>query len=213
MSATKEQKLKYLANLVAQCQKCPLYKTAHNPVPGAGHPDAKIVFIGEAPGAQEDAQGLPFVGNSGKLLNKLLNTIQVDRQDVYIANILKHRPPENRDPLPEEIRVCTPYLKAQLEIIQPQVIITLGRFAMNYFFPDESISRVHGQIRQLNWRNLELTIIPVYHPSAGLRNGAMLAALEADFLKIGDYLQNGAPAPEPLVKNELNSEAKNLKLF
>ncbi len=213
MSATKEQKLKYISGLVAGCQKCPLYKTAHNPVPGDGNPDAQIVFIGEAPGAQEDEQGLPFVGNSGKLLNKLLNTIQVDRQDVYIANILKHRPPENRDPLPEEIIVCTPYLKAQLEIIQPKVVITLGRFAMNYFFPEESISRVHGQIRQLNWRNLDLTIIPVYHPSAGLRNGAMLTALEMDFLRIGDYLQNGIPASEPLVKQNSNSEAKNLKLF
>jgi uracil-DNA glycosylase len=213
MPATNSQKLKYIADLVAKCQKCPLYKTALNPVPGDGSPEAKIVFIGEAPGAQEDEQGLPFVGNSGKLLNKLLNTIKVDRQDVYICNILKHRPPENRDPLPEEINVCTPFLKAQLEIIKPQIIITLGRFSMNYFFPEESITRIHGQIRQLVWHDLDLTIIPVYHPSAGLRNGAMLTALEADFLKIGDFLQNGLPAPEPLVKSIINSEPQNLKLF
>ena len=213
MPASNTQKLKYIASLVAGCQKCPLYQTAHNPVPGDGSPEAQIVFIGEAPGQQEDEQGLPFVGNSGKLLTKLLDTIKVNRSDVFICNILKHRPPGNRDPLPEEIKVCTPYLKAQLEIIKPKVIITLGRFSMNYFFPEESISRNHGQIRTLNWQGINLTIIPVYHPSAGLRNGAMLTALKSDFLKIGDFLLNGLPAPEPLVKPIINSEAKNLKLF
>lgn len=189
MPATNEQKLKYVANLVAKCQKCSLSKTATNPVPGAGNPEAKIVFIGEAPGEQEDKQGLPFVGNSGKLLDKLLNTIQVSRSDVYICNILKHRPPDNRDPMPEEIKVCVPFLKAQLEIIKPVIIITLGRFSLNYFFPLDLISRAHGQIRKLLWHDLNLTIIPVYHPSAGLRNGAMLSALQADFIKIGDYLK------------------------
>jgi DNA polymerase len=213
MSVTNSQKLKYIASLVAKCQKCPLYKTAHHPVPGDGSPEAKIIFIGEAPGAEEDEQGLPFVGNSGKLLDKLLNTIQVNRSDVFICNILKHRPPGNRDPLPEEIKVCTPYLKAQLEIIKPKVIITLGRFSMNYFFPEESISRVHGQIRKLNWQGIDLIIIPVYHPSAGLRNGEMLTALRSDFLKIGDFLLHGLPAPEPLVKPIIDSGPKNLKLF
>jgi DNA polymerase len=189
MSLTKDQQLQYIAYLVAQCQKCPLYKTATNHVPGSGNPNAEIVFIGEAPGEQEDLQGLPFVGNSGKLLDKLLNTIKVPRQDVFICNILKHRPPGNRDPLPPEMKVCTPYLKAQLKIIKPKVIITLGRFSMNYFFPGESISRIHGQIRSIIWQDLSLTIIPVYHPSAGLRNGAMLKSLQDDFLSIGKYLQ------------------------
>jgi uracil-DNA glycosylase len=212
MPATNVQKLKYISGLVAECKKCPLSKTAINPVPGDGNPQAQIVFIGEAPGEQEDKQGLPFVGNSGKLLDKLLNTIQVSRSDVYICNILKHRPPGNRDPLPEEIKVCTPYLKAQLEIIRPKIIITLGRFSMNYFFPDVSISRIHGSIRSLLWQKLELTIIPVYHPSAGLRNGAMLQALQADFLKIGEFLLNGN-APAPLVKPNKNLGAENLKLF
>lgn len=207
MPLNNEQKLKYIASLVAQCQKCSLYKTATNPVPGDGSPEAKIVFIGEAPGAEEDKQGLPFVGNSGKLLTKLLDTINVQRQDVFICNILKHRPPENRDPLPEEIKVCTPYLKAQLEIIKPKVIITLGRYSMNYFFPEESISRNHGQIRKLVWQGIDLTIIPVYHPSAGLRNGSMLTALKTDFLAIGDFLLNGIPAPEPLVNHIINSAA------
>lgn len=190
MPLTKDQQLLYIAHLVGECRKCDLYKTALNHVPGSGNPNADIVFIGEAPGAQEDQQGLPFVGNSGKLLDKLLNTISVPRQDVFICNILKHRPPENRDPLPEEMKVCTPYLKAQLKIIKPKIIITLGRFAMNYFFPGESISRIRGQVRNIIWQELPLTIIPVYHPSAGLRNGAMLKSLQDDFLSIGKYLTN-----------------------
>lgn len=190
MPPTNEAKLKYIASLVAECKKCPLYKTAINPVPGAGNPNADIVFIGEAPGATEDEQGLPFVGNSGKLLDKLLATIGIDRSQVFICNILKHRPPQNRDPLPDEIRVCTPFLKAQLKIIAPKVIITLGRFSMNYFFPTETISRIRGQIRQIVWQDLPLTIIPVYHPSAGLRNGAMFEALKTDFVTIGKFLEN-----------------------
>jgi len=190
MPLTKDQQLQYIAHLVGECKKCDLSKTATNPVPGSGNPNAEIVFIGEAPGEQEDKQGLPFVGNSGKLLDKLLNTIRVPRSDVFICNILKHRPPGNRDPLPEEMKVCVPYLKAQLKIIQPKIVITLGRFAMNYFFPQESISRVHGQIRNITWQDLPLTIIPVYHPSAGLRNGAMLKSLQNDFLSIGKLLKD-----------------------
>ena len=190
MSLTQEQQLQYIAHLVGECKKCDLYKTATHPVPGHGNPHADIVFIGEAPGEQEDLQGLPFVGNSGKLLDKLLNTISVPRQDVFICNILKHRPPENRDPLPQEMKVCTPYLKAQLKIIKPQIIITLGRFAMNYFFPGESISRIRGQVRKIIWQELPLTIIPVYHPSAGLRNGVMLKSLQEDFLSIGKFIKD-----------------------
>lgn len=190
MPLTTDQQLQYISHLVGECKKCDLYKTATNPVPGSGNPNAEIVFIGEAPGAQEDLQGLPFVGNSGKLLDKLLSTINVPRQDVFICNILKHRPPENRDPLPLEMKVCTPYLKAQLKIIKPKLIITLGRFAMNYFFPEESISKIRGQVRKIIWQELSLTIIPVYHPSAGLRNGAMLKSLQEDFLSIGKLLKD-----------------------
>lgn len=190
MPLTKEQQLQYIAHLVGECHKCDLFKTATNHVPGHGNPNADIVFIGEAPGEQEDKQGLPFVGNSGKLLDKLLSTISVPRQDVFICNILKHRPPENRDPLPLEMKVCTPYLKAQLKIIKPKLIITLGRFAMNYFFPEESISKIRGQVRKIIWQELSLTIIPVYHPSAGLRNGAMLKSLQNDFLSIGKLLKD-----------------------
>jgi DNA polymerase len=188
MSTTNSQKLNYLENLVKDCQKCSLYKTATNSVPGSGNPEAKIVFIGEAPGFYEDQQGLPFVGNSGKLLDKLLDSINLKREDVFICNILKHRPPENRDPGPIEIKLCTPFLKAQLQILKPQVIITLGRFALNYFLPTDLISHVRGQIKKLSWQGLDLTLIPVYHPSAGLRNGAMLTALKADFVTIGNFI-------------------------
>jgi len=188
MPATNSQKLNYLEKLVKNCHKCPLYKTAANPVPGTGSPNAKIVFIGEAPGFYEDQQGLPFVGASGKLLDKLLASIKLKRQDVFICNILKHRPPDNRDPQPAEIKVCAPFLKAQLQILKPQVIITLGRFALNYFLPTDFISRVHGQTKHLSWQGLDLSLIPVYHPSAGLRNGAMLADLQADFITIGSFL-------------------------
>ena len=188
MTATNSQKLDYIASLVKDCTKCPLYKTATNGVPGAGNAQSKIVFIGEAPGFYEDQQGLPFVGASGKLLDKLLFGINLKREDVYIANILKHRPPQNRDPLPEEIKVCTPYLKAQLTIIKPLLVVTLGRYAMNYFFPDELISRVRGQVKNLSWQGINLTVIPVYHPSAALRNGAMMAALQADFKKISQNI-------------------------
>ncbi|KKR67985.1 MAG: hypothetical protein UU09_C0017G0005 [Microgenomates group bacterium GW2011_GWA2_40_6] len=194
MNADNPQKLKYVADLVAKCQKCPLYKNATHPVPGSGNPEANLVFIGEAPGFFEDREGLPFVGNSGKLLDKLLAKISIQRSDVFICNILKHRPPENRDPLPDEIKVCTPYLKAQLEIIKPNIIVTLGRFALNYFLPLESIGRIHGQIKNLSWQGLDITLIPLYHPSAGLRNGTMLRELESDFLKIDSFLH-----PQPLV--------------
>lgn len=188
MSLTNQQKLDYIASLIKDCKKCSLSQTAINPVPGFGNPNAKIIIIGEAPGAKEDLQGLPFVGNSGKLLDKLLASINLNRSDVFICNILKHRPPENRDPNPDEITVCVPYLKAQIEIIKPEIIITLGRFAMNYFFKDQSISQVHGKIVKTKWQGIPLIIIPVYHPSAGLRNGQMLKSLQNDFTQIGDYL-------------------------
>jgi len=189
MTATKSQQLQYIAQLVAKCQKCSLYKTATNPVPGHGDSESDIVFIGEAPGFYEDQKGLPFVGGSGHLLDKLLLSINLSREKVFICNILKHRPPGNRDPLPEEIKLCTPYLKAQLKILKPKVAITLGRFSMNYFFPQDMISKVRGQIKIINWEGLDLTIIPVYHPSAALRNGAMLKALQDDFITIGKFLK------------------------
>lgn len=189
-ASSNAQKLKYIAKLVAECTLCPLYKTAQNPVPGNGNPNTQLVFIGEAPGFYDDQQGLPFVGNSGKLLDKLLADIGLNREQVFICNILKHRPPDNRDPLPNEIRACVPYLKAQLQVIKPKIIVTLGRFALNYFLPDDMISRVHGEFRNIDWQGISLTLIPVYHPSAALRSTANLEALKEDFRKIGQYLNS-----------------------
>jgi DNA polymerase len=190
MVTKKQKKLQYIENLISKCQKCSLYKTATNAVPGQGNCDSQVVFIGEAPGFFEDQKGIPFVGNSGKLLDKLLKSISLKRENVFICNILKHRPPDNRDPLPEEIKVCTPFLKAQLKIISPKIIITLGRFAMDFFVKNSKISHIHGQILPIKWQGLDLILIPVYHPSAGLRNGAMLSTLEKDFKIIDKYLKN-----------------------
>ncbi len=195
--------LEKLYHEVAECQKCPLYKNATNPVPGAGNTQAEIVFIGEAPGYFEDQKGLPFVGNSGHLLDKLLSQISLRREDVYIANILKHRPPQNRDPLPEEIKICTPFLKRQLLVIKPKIIITLGRFAMNYFIPGAYISQVHGKPQKITWEKLNLAIYPIYHPSAGLRNGQMMQSLKEDFLLIPSIIKNlkeERPKKEPPAK-------------
>ncbi len=188
MTASKSQQLTYISSLINQCRKCHLYQDATHAVPGSGNPEAKIVFVGEAPGFFEDKSGLPFVGNAGKLLDKLLASIDISRKDVFICNILKHRPPLNRDPLPEEIQACTPFLKAQLKVLQPKLIVALGGVAMNYFFPGELISRIRGQIKEITWEGMNLTIIPVYHPAAALRNGAMLLTLEEDFQTIGNFL-------------------------
>ena len=149
---------------------------------GVGNPDADIVFIGEAPGQKEDEQGEPFVGAAGKFLNEMLAAAELKREDVYITNIVKYRPPNNRDPLPEEKRAFWPYLMRQLEIIAPKVIITLGRHSGECFIPDIHISRDHGRARRVKYHDYEFLIIPLYHPAAALYNGAMRQTLIDDFL-------------------------------
>jgi len=179
----KQIELQKITAQIKLCQKCGLCKSAIQSVPGSGDPNAKLIFIGEAPGAQEDQTGLPFVGKSGKLLDFLLGQIGMNREQVWIGNIIKHRPPENRDPSDEEIKACKPYLTAQLEILKPELIVTLGRFSMNYFLPNEKISTAHGRIFNVRYR-----IYPVYHPAAALRSTQMKNALILDFLKIKDIL-------------------------
>lgn len=149
---------------------------------GDGNPDARIVFIGEAPGKAEDEQGLPFVGASGRFLNEMLEVAGLARSDVYITNIVKYRPPNNRDPLPEEKKAFWPYLLRQLEIINPKVIITLGRHSMEYFIPDAKISEQHGQAKKVQYHDSEFLVIPLYHPAAALYNGSMRNTLIEDFL-------------------------------
>ena len=151
-------------------------------VMGDGNPDANIVFIGEAPGKQEDEQGLPFVGASGKFLNSMLESAGMVRSDVYITNIVKYRPPENRDPTSEEKRAFWPYLIRQLEIIHPKVVITLGRHSMECFIPDAKISAQHGNPKKVVHHGYEFLVIPLYHPAAALYNGSMRQTLIDDFL-------------------------------
>ena len=162
---------------------CPeLAEQATQLVLGDGSPDARIVFIGEAPGKAEDEQGLPFVGASGRFLNEMLEAAGLVRSDVYITNIVKYRPPNNRDPLPEEKKAFWPYLMRQLEIIQPKVIITLGRHSMECFIPDAKISQQHGKAKRVKYHDSEFLVIPLYHPAAALYNGSMRQVLIDDFL-------------------------------
>ncbi len=188
MDKTKE--LQEIGIRIKDCKLCPLYQQTTNSVPGQGNSSAQIVFIGEAPGYWEDQKGTPFCGAAGNLLNKLLLEIDLAREKVFITNILKHRPPNNRDPLPEEITVCTPYLKEQLLIIEPKIIITLGRFAMNYFIPNAYISKTHGQLKQIIWQNLSLSLYPLYHPAAAFRRGEVMQQLKEDFLKIPQIIKD-----------------------
>jgi DNA polymerase len=162
---------------------CPdLREQATQLVLGDGNPDAKIVFIGEAPGKDEDIQGLPFVGASGRFLNEMLAQAGLVRSDVYITNIVKYRPPNNRDPLPEEKREFWPFLMRQLEIIDPKVIITLGRHSMECFIPEAKISQQHGKAKRVKYHDSEFLVIPLYHPAAALYNGSMRQVLIDDFL-------------------------------
>lgn len=187
---TKQKKLDDLKAKILADNVCPdLAKTATQLVFGDGNPNADVVFIGEAPGKNEDIQGVPFVGAAGKFLNEMLGEIQMQREDIYITNIVKYRPPNNRDPLPDEKTDFLPYLQAQLDIIQPAVVVTLGRHSMNCFLPDLQISKVHGQPKRIKVQFIgndvtPLVILPLFHPAAALYNGAMRQTLIDDFCKI-----------------------------
>jgi DNA polymerase len=165
---------------VAVCTRCELHRGATNAVPGEGNPEARILLIGEAPGYHEDSSGKPFVGNSGKFLTELLAKAGLSREDVFITNVVKHRPPGNRDPLPDEIFACALWLDKQISIIDPDVIVTLGRFSLARYFPGERISKIHGQPKEIDGR----FVVPMYHPAAALHNGSLRPEIEADFLKL-----------------------------
>jgi uracil-DNA glycosylase len=197
--------LKSVYEEARDCVRCPLHQTRTTVVFGAGNADADLMFIGEAPGANEDRQGLPFVGQAGKLLDKLLLEIGLERKDVFIANTLKCRPPDNRDPHPNEIESCHDYLQRQVDLIEPTVICTLGNFATKLLRADNTgISRLHGQdeVRLIGTRAVRL--FPLYHPAAALYTPSTLETLRADFHRIPALLELGAPeqpmppaAPEP----------------
>ncbi len=174
----------------------------HRPVFGEGSPTAKILAIGEAPGFYEDQQGRPFVGRSGQLLRKLLREVGLDLQrDIYITNVVKHRPPENRDPTPEEIEAYKPYLDAQIRLIKPKIIITLGRFSMNKFLPKAKISQVHGIAHWITFDGRKILLIPMYHPAAALRGTRVMNLFKADFIKLKnalDYFETMGELPTEL---------------
>jgi uracil-DNA glycosylase family 4 len=162
---------------IADCPRCVLARTRTQTVPGMGPSKTDLMFIGEAPGAREDEQGLPFVGPSGRFLDDLLAGIGLSRDSVYIANVVKCRPPGNRDPEPSEIEACAPFLDRQIATVDPRVIVTLGRFSMARWFPGAAISRVHGKPKREGHR----IIVPMYHPAAALHQGSLRAVIEADF--------------------------------
>lgn len=184
---SKQQQLSAIARDIVENKVCPeLAASATQLVLGEGSVDAAIMLVGEAPGATEDREGRPFVGASGKFLAEMLESIGLTRQDVYITNIVKYRPPKNRDPKPDEIDAFRPYLQQQINIIKPKIIITLGRHAMNVFLPGAKIGEIHGQIQEIDghW------YLPLYHPAAALYNGGMRVTLKEDFARIPDILEN-----------------------
>lgn len=172
--------LEQVAAEVAVCTRCPLHVNRTLPVPGEGPSDAEIMFIGEGPGFHEDRQGRPFVGNSGQFLEEMLNEIGLTREEVFIANVVKCRPPNNRDPMPNEIAACGEYLDRQIEAINPRVIVTLGRFSMSRWFPGARISAIHGKAREIGGR----LIVPFFHPAAALHNPSLREAVVEDFGKL-----------------------------
>lgn len=169
-------------------EKLPLKKGATNLVFGVGNTEAKILLIGEGPGYYEDQSGEPFVGQAGKLLDKLLLLSGLERKKVFITNVVHHRPPENRDPTPEEISAYGVYLDKIIDILEPKIIITLGRFSMAKFLPDVFISSVHGNRYNIDWKRKNIVVFPMYHPAASLRNGSVLEKEKEDFVKLGEYL-------------------------
>jgi len=185
-------------DVVAGCTKCALAQSRTQVVFGVGSPSAELMFVGEAPGFHEDKQGIPFVGAAGQLLTKLLAGIGIAREDVYIANVLKCRPPGNRDPLPEEISACEGHLWRQIELIQPALVCTLGNFATKLLSgKPNGITQVHGRPQEVVLGGNAVTLYPIFHPAAALYTPRMLAVLEEDFARIPDLLGVAALPPEP----------------
>ena len=184
--------LEALAERVRACFDCPLSATRVRAVPGEGPERPDLMFIGEGPGFHEDQQGRPFVGPAGKYLEHLLASIGLRREQVFITNVVKCRPPGNRDPLPGEIEACRKHLDQQIELLQPKAIVTLGRFSMARYFPRETISRIHGRPRVINGQ----TVIPMYHPAAALHQGSMRQYIEEDFSRLPELAEQAVAEPE-----------------
>lgn len=188
--ADKHNELDRIRESILQNNICPdLAVQATQLVFGDGNPEAEVVFIGEAPGKNEDLQGLPFVGAAGKFLNEMLEMIDMKREDIYITNIVKYRPPNNRDPLPDEKKAFWPYLVRQLNVIQPKIVVTLGRHSMEYFLPEQKISAIHGQPKRIAFGERKQIVMPLFHPAAALYNGGMRQTLIDDFACIPVILE------------------------
>lgn len=183
--------LRALESEVRVCQLCALARTRTHAVPGEGNEQSVVMFVGEGPGFDEDHQGRPFVGRSGKYLTSVLEKTGIRRQDVYITNVVKCRPPDNRDPLPDELRACKPYLERQIALINPRIIVTLGRISMGYWFPGASITRVHGQVRNIGRGRVALAM---FHPAAALRNPEWQTEFEADMQRLPSLIERAQRA-------------------
>ena len=192
-----------LADEIRACAACPLHRSARQAVPGEGSAESGILFLGEAPGYNEDLRGRPFIGAAGQLLDQLLAGIGLDRGKVFITNVVRHRPPENRDPLPDEVAACHVWFERHLAVLKPAVIVTLGRHAMYKFFPGESITRVHGKPR----RKDGLVIFPMFHPAAALHQPSLRADLVADFAALAAFLASVTPAQQAAAKPAASSAA------
>jgi DNA polymerase len=209
-----EDTLAQIAKEVALCTNCQLHHSRKKAVPGEGPAHAEIMFIGEGPGFHENEQGRPFVGAAGKFLDQLLAQAGVTRADVWIGNVVKCRPPENRDPELEELSACDAFLERQIALLNPSIIVTLGRFSMGKFMPDVRISQVHGQMRRVGNRY----VIAMYHPAAALHQAALKPAILADFAKLPELLKEaraglGKSAPAQQIKEVKAEEPKQLNLF
>ncbi len=210
MSADNQALLDIIQQQIIDDKVCPeLAEQVTQLVFGTGNPDADVVFIGEAPGKKEDETGQPFVGAAGRFLDEMLESVDMKRSDIYITNIVKYRPPDNRDPLPEEKKAFLPYLQAQLEAIQPKVVVTLGRHSTNCFLPDLQISKAHGQPKRIKLQLkadkddiLEVVILPLYHPAAALYNGGMRQTLIDDFSQIPALLRKLTTTNTPIEKEK-----------
>jgi DNA polymerase len=199
-----QAELDVIAQEVRACTKCKLYKSAKQGVPGEGPATAEIMLIGEGPGFYEDQQGRPFVGPSGKFLEELLAGIGLKREDVFIGNVVKHRPPGNRDPEPDEIAACAEYLERQIAAIGPKVIVTLGRYSMAKFFPGARISAIHGQARMVDGR----MVVAMFHPAAALHQQSLRQTLIDDFGKLPGYIARAKGGAKEQEKEKEREESK-----
>lgn len=206
----KEKLLEQIAKQIIKCKLCRLWRTRNKVVPGNGNPRSTVAFVGEGPGYNEDQQGLPFVGRAGDLLNELLRAIGTRRDEVWIGNVIKCRPPENREPMVDELHTCRPYLNEQLKAVNPKMVVPLGRYALAHFLPDKKISESHGKPFNLAGK----IVYPLYHPAAALRSPKVLLQLKSEFRRIPAILKMDlAQLTEVLVNHKKNNNKNQVSMF